>query len=372
MIKILHILATLDKGSGVANVVMNYYRNIDKNRIQFDFLYFVKTEKNYIKEIEKNGGNVFFMEKPSIRGYKKYKNFIHGFFSKHEGTYSAIHLHEAYLNLFVFPVAKKYGIKNCISHVHTTKYSDKKLNSLRNRILCFPLRKQATILMACSKAAGAFYYGSRAIKEKKIIVLNNAILCNIFRFNPTVRENYRQKLKIENKLVVGHVGRFNEQKNHLFLISIFKKVLERNPESVLLLIGNGKLKNMIKKEVIRAGLEDQVLFLGERNDVPYLMQAMDVFILPSLFEGLPVSGIEAQASGLPCVFSDTITREVSINDVLYLGLHEKPEIWAENVYKMALNNIEKNRIIGEVNVKKAGYDIEIQSQLLENFYQKLN
>lgn len=372
MIKILHILATLDKGSGVANVVMNYYKSIDKEKVQFDFLYFVKSDNNYISKIVQSGGRAFYMEKPSILKYLQFKKYINDFFQLHTDEYKAVHLHEVYLNVFLFPIAKKNGINNCIAHVHTTKYSDKKISALRNHILCLPLKQQATTLMACSKAAGAFYYSTRSVKERKVKILNNAILCDVFQFNPGIRKKYREKLKCDNKLVVGHVGRFNEQKNHLFLISIFTELLKKIPNSLLILIGDGPLKNMITEKVIQTGIQNQVLFLGKREDVSALLQAIDVFILPSLFEGLPVVGIEAQASGLPCIFTDTITKEVEISNTKYLSLKEKPEKWAEKISEMAANSSEEERANGVEKIKMAGYDIKEQSKLLECFYQNLD
>ena len=166
MIRILHVVSTLNKASGVMNVIMNYYKNIDRSKVQFDFLYFAVKENTYEKEIKHLGGQVFYIERLQFKKIKKFIRSIDAFFAKHKETYKAIQLHEVYLNLLIFPIAKKYRIKNCIVHVHTTKYSDKRLNAVRNYILCIPIKRNATHFIACSEDAGTFYFGRDYIKRR--------------------------------------------------------------------------------------------------------------------------------------------------------------------------------------------------------------
>lgn len=369
MKRILQIVSSLKKDSGVMNVIMNYYRAINTEKYQFDFLYFTEHEKTFKDEITKLGGKFFFMEKPSIKKWIDTKIWLKNFFEYHQGEYIAIQLHEVYLNELYFPLAKKYGMANCFSYVHATQYSDKKLNALRNYIMCLPLKRNATKLLACSEAAGRFYYGEKAFKENRITVIKNAISCERFQFNDELRVEYRKKLDVDNKFVVGHVGRFNEQKNHAFLIDIFNKIVKKNKDCILFLVGDGPLKQDVQNQVKKLNLEENVKFLGRREDVHALFQCMDVFVLPSLFEGLPMVGVEAQAAGLPCVFSDKITKEISILEcVEYLSLNDSVTKWAEIVLQY---NGFKKKIGSADEVKKAGFDIYIEAQKLENFYKNI-
>lgn len=369
MIKILHVLSRLNKGSGVANVVMNYYKNIDRNKIQFDFLYFIKSDNDYINEIKQYGGNIFFMEKPSITGYRQFKKYINDFFKLNASEYKAVQLHEVYLNGFLFPAAKKYGIKNCIAHVHTTKYSDKKLHALRNRVLCLSLKHEATHYFACSKEAGDFYYGKKLARNGKVQIINNAINYKAYVFNPKIRKLYREKFQFGQKMVVGHIGRFNEQKNHKFLIEIFYELLKRKPESFLVLVGNGPLEYKIKEEVKKRKIQSKVLFLGIRDDVPQIIQAMDIFLLPSLFEGLGIVAIEAQISGLPTIVSDRVPKEAKIlSSFEAVKLSNSPSEWSEIILTKHLNERSSNRRIDETVLGKSRFNIQREAGILEKIY----
>ena len=302
-IRVLHFVSTLGHGSGVMSVIINYYRHIDREKVQFDFLHFVECEDSYADEIKSLGGKIYYVEKPggSLKSLKQ----LNSFFQAHAKEYAWLHNHEVYLTFLLRPISKRYGLEKFIVHCHATKYSDKPLHAVRNGILCLPIRFMKVEMFACSEAAGKFLYGEKMMKAGKVFVMHNAIDCEKFRFRPEVRERFRKEMGLEGKFVIGHVGRFERQKNHEFLIEVFAEVHKKNENSVLLLIGDGSLKDPIRQKVIVLNLEEYVFFLGQRDDVADLLQTMDVFVLPSLYEGFPVSIVEAQANGLVCIASDS-------------------------------------------------------------------
>lgn len=363
-IRILHIVSSLSIDSGVMGVIMNYYRHIDQNKIQFDFLYFLENEKNHKVEIENLGGICYSLPKPSVLSYKEYIKF----FKLKADNYKAVHLHEIYLNSIILPMAKKFGINHLITHSHATEFSDKKLNDIRNKILCLPINRQATIPLACSKAAGYTAYGKKNVDSGKVKIVNNAVNIDKFKFNPNVREKVRSELCIKDKFVIGHVGRFKEQKNHSFLINVFAELKKKRSNSILMLIGDGPLFENIRKKVKSLNIEDSVIFLGRKNNVQDYFQAMDIFILPSLFEGLPVVGVEAQAAGLPIFMSANITREIGLLNYAYIELRQSAEYWADKILSVDNKVVRHNSYLGVV---KAGFDINEESKKLEKFYTNL-
>lgn len=369
MIRILHVVSKLSLNSGVMNVIMNYYRHTDRTKIQFDFLYFEEWNPDFKDEIKNLGGNIFSVNKPSLKHiYRTYKEF-NFFLSNNYAKYTAVHLHEVYLVHFISYFCKKYGIKHLITHAHTTKYSDNPKNALRNRMMCLGLKKSATDYFACSKAAGEFYYGKEAVANGLVKVIPNAIDLEKYKFNQAIREKIRKSLNIEDKFVVGHIGRMAPPKNQKFLLQIFKKVKKERTNSILLMIGNGPLKKEIESEIKRLNLQDSVILLGVRNDVPNLLMAMDVFVLPSLSEGLGIVAIEAQASGLKCILSDKVPVETDMGGAKYISLQTYCKQWAS-----AILNCEKkhNRNSYLSNLIKNGYSIKELVEALQNYYIKLS
>ena len=278
-------------------------------------------------------------------------------------------MHEIYLVNFIRQFYKKYDIKHLITHAHTTKYSDNPKNALRNRMMCLGLKKSATDYFACSKAAGEFYYGKEAVANGLVKVIPNAIDLEKYKFNQAIREKIRKSLNIEDKFVVGHIGRMAPPKNQKFLLQIFKKVKKERTNSILLMIGNGPLKKEIESEIKRLNLQDSVILLGVRNDVPNLLMAMDVFVLPSLSEGLGIVAMEAQASGLKCILSDKVPVETDMGGAKYISLQTYCKQWAS-----AILNCEKkhNRNSYLSNLIKNGYSIKESVEALQNYYIKLS
>jgi len=362
-IRVLHFVSTLSRGSGVMSVIMNYYRHIDRGKVQFDFLHFIACEDSYMDEIRELGGKIYCIDKPgsSFQSIKQ----LNSFFRLHAGEYTWLHNHEVYLTFLLRPIANRYGLEKFIVHCHATKYSDKTLNAARNRILCLPIRLMKVERFACSEAAGKFLYGEKMLKAGKVFIMHNAIDCEKFRFRPEVRERLRKEMGLEGKFVIGHVGRFERQKNHEFLIEVFAECKKEIDSCILLLIGEGSLRSKIEKKVVEKGLKNSIIFLTKRNDMEYLYQVMDLFVLPSLYEGLPVSCLEAQVNGLECIVSRTVTDELkkqTIGSIITMLPLEK-KVWKQNIVSCKIRQTSISQHINNDN-----YDINLQSCRLHSFY----
>lgn len=362
-IRVLHFVSTLSRGSGVMSVIMNYYRHIDRDKVQFDFLHFIACEDSYMEEIRELGGKIYCIDKPgsSFQSIKQ----LNSFFRLHAGEYTWLHNHEVYLTFLLRPIAKRYGLEKFIVHCHATKYSDKTLNAVRNRILCLPIRFMKVERFACSEAAGKFLYGEKMLKAGKVFIMHNAIDCEKFRFRPEVRERLRKEMGLDGKFVIGHVGRFERQKNHEFLIEVFAECKKEIDSCILLLIGEGSLRSKIEKKVVEKGLKNSIIFLTKRNDMEYLYQVMDLFVLPSLYEGLPVSCLEAQVNGLECIVSRTVTDELkkqTIGSIITMLPLEK-KVWKQNILSCKIRQTSISQHINNDN-----YDINLQSCRLHSFY----
>lgn len=369
MIRVLHIVDTLYQKSGIANVIMNYYKNISREKVQFDFLITINKEHTFLNEIKTYGGNIYYMPQLNINNFYSFYKSIDDFFMSHGKEFDIIHSHYNQLDSIIFPIAKKYGIKECISHSHNTKYSDSKIRSIRNWLMCLPLKKNATKWLACSKDAGNFLFGKEFSSSSKSFVLNNAIECQNFVFSKSKRDIKRKELGLENKLVIGHVGRFNKQKNHDFLINVFNKVKEKNNNSVLVLVGDGPLFDDIRNQVTNHDLTEYVIFLGQRKDIADIMQAFDIFVFPSLFEGLGIVLIEAQAADLPCIYSNVIPSEVNIlENNIALDLNDNYDLWASEILRHISHKRRSNVIM---QIEEAGFSIKKEAIKLVNFYMSL-
>lgn len=360
-IRILQVVTIMNCG-GLETMLMNYYRQIDRSKIQFDFMVHREEKGDYDEEIERLGGRIYRM--PQIRpgNYRRYFKSLDGFFVGHP-EYKVVHSHINENSSFVLRAARKAGIPGRIAHSHLSDLGfDLKL----------PFRLYARYYMkdypshffACSKKAGEWLFGKIKTDSNHFTVLNNAVNTSDFTFNETIRNEMRSSLGIKDELVLGHIGRFNKQKNHDFLIDIFKETVRKQPNTILLLIGEGHLQPSIEKKVEQLGLSSKVKFLGLRNDIPNLMQAMDLFLFPSLFEGLPVVLVEAQAAGLRCVISDTITKESDVTGRMdYMSLNQSPEEWAKRILSLTYEHDDTQE-----NLRKSGYDIVSSAQWLSDHY----
>lgn len=366
MIKILVFGITQNPG-GVENVIMNYYRRINKDKIQFDFL--CNTEEvAYEDEILKIGGKIYRITARSV-DRRKYKKELEKFYQAHAGEYNAIWVNVCSLaNIDYLKMAKKYNIKYRIIHSHNSENMDSKLRGILHKINKRFIKRYATDFWACSDEAGRWFFSSQIMNSDSYLVINNAIDTDKYKFNEEVRTQYRKELNIENQFVIGNVGRLHFQKNQEFLIDIFNEINQKIDNVRLLIIGQGEDEGKLKDKVTQLNLEDKVQFLGVRYDIPNLLQSMDVFVFPSVFEGLGLALIEAQASGLQTYASkDVIPSVVKMsNDFQFISLNDKPEEWA----KIILEN-RKNRNKNEeayINIKKSGYDIQEQTRKIEKYF----
>ena len=359
-IRVLHVIGVMNRG-GAETMIMNLYRSVDRAKVQFDFVENTDEKGQFEEEIIKFGGKVFHCSKFNGKNIVEYKKWWDSFFDTHKNEYGFVHGHIGSSAAIYLKSAKDHGIKT-IAHSHNT-YTGKGLKELIYKSVSYPVRNIADCFFACSMKAGTDRYGEKA----KIIVINNAIDTSVFVFEKDIQNLKRKQLNIsEESFVYGHIGRFYDQKNHDFLIDIFKVILYRDPNSYLLLAGDGPLRKDIENRVRELGLTDHVLFLGIRSDIPELMQSMDLMIFPSLFEGLPVTLVEAQASGLRCLISDVISDEAVITDDLItkMSLTQSADAWAEKAIELS----SYNRYAHTEEVKKAGFDIKENAEWLQNFY----
>lgn len=366
MIRVLHSVHKMNMG-GIQSFIMNVYRNIDRAKVQFDFLVSEsESHGDYDEEIKSLGGRIF-----QVPGRKKgiYKHIIdlNDFFKKHP-EYQIVHVHVSSLsNVSVLRVAKKYGVICRIIHSHNTSQGGSPIHKYIHRINQISLKSYATDYFACSDLASRWMFPKVIYENNSVKIINNGIEVDRFLFNKNVRNEFRKKLSVEGKLVIGHIGRFHKQKNHDFLIDIFKELNKTNKNSVLILVGDGELRHNIEDKVRDLGLESDVIFTGVRTDIPELFQAMDMFLMPSLHEGLPVTLVEAQASGLYCLVSDNITKQVNITNLIKnVSLKKKARYWADKI--QALYNIE--RINTKSKIVDSGFSIQEISQELQNYYIK--
>lgn len=362
MIRILHIVSDLDINSGAMNVVMNYYRNIDRSEIQFDFGYFSKMQGTYEAEIHSLGGSAFYLGSPSF--FPKFQKRLQSFFEDHKGDYIAVHCHPIWASEIVAVAAKRTGIKHIIQHSHSTKLGNNMISETRNRVLMCAVGLFATDYAACSEDAAKLLG-----KRSNVRIMHNAIDCERFSFSTENRESIRRQFGVsDTELVIGHVGRFSEEKNHAFLISVFETLLEKHPDSKLVLVGDGPLKEQIENELGRSAISSKVILTGKRTDIPALLSAMDVFVLPSKYEGVPFAVVEAQASGLPCVISSTVTKKIESNLTTYIELTGDYQIWAEAILTAATSESDREH---QETIRKLGYDIKIESKKMQEYYEHL-
>ncbi len=359
--RVLQFVSTLNRNSGVMRVIMNYYTNMNRQHVQFDFLYFIESEDSYADEIHAMGGRTYYIPKPGI-SLKAWRALV-CFFQQHGAAYQWLHNHENYLTVFLYPLAKMCGIRNIAVHAHLTQYSDKKLSALRNRILCLPLKFLPIQKVACSKVAADFLYGS----SRNVYIMRNMVDARQYAYDETKRLEIRCRLNMADEIfVIGHVGRFEPQKNHRFLIELFEQFYHTVPDSRLLLVGSGVLEQEIKGLVLEKKLEQNVIFAGQQTNIADYLSAMDVFVLSSLFEGLPMVALEAQANGLPCVLADTITTETAVTaNVWFYSLNNRNE-WL-NRLQIVNNTKNRQRILSEQDNQKMNMAALVEK--LEQYYE---
>ena len=349
---------------GIESIVMNYYRGIDKNKFQFDFIAPKGSTFPNKDEIEKLGGRIFVV--PKYSHPFAYIKAVRKIFR--ENHYKIVHCHMNTMGIFAMYAAYKEHIPIRILHNHSMINHFFSRSEFKRNILKYVLRTFCKIypshFCACSKAAGDWMYG----KNFSYTIFNNGINVDKFKFNPEIRKSVRAELGLQDKLVVGHIGRFCPPKNHIFLVEIFNNLLSLHDNAVLLLIGEGELLDQVKLKAKQLNIEDKVIFLGKQNDTSKYYQAMDVFCLPSRYEGLPVVAVEAQCSGLPCLFSNYVSKESKILDSTeFLSYDDTLDKWSKTLFELA----NKQRVDGAEQVRKCNFDMQEEAKKLELYYQKL-
>jgi len=367
MIKILQVVNNMDR-AGIETMLMNYYRNIDKTQIQFDFLTHQQDQGAYDDEILALGGKIYHAPRLYPQNYIKYFRYMKKFFQEHS-EYKIVHSHIDSMSFFPIIAAKCARVPIRIAQSHSTSV-DRDYKFLIKKMAQYCLCHSATDYWGCGEEATKFLFGSRIYNSKNYHILHNAVDLISFSYDKRKRNEIRKELAIqEEDFVIGHVGRFIKLKNHKFLINIFKEILRLNSDSKLILVGDGEESDTIRKLVTDEKLQSKVKMLGVRNDVSLLMQAMDVFILPSTYEGLPVVLIEAQASGLFTVVSDAVTSEAKISkDYVKIPLSKTPKEWAKIICDICMKYKRKSN---DELIKSSGYEIKSEANKLTIEYMDL-
>lgn len=350
-------------GGGVEAVVMNYYRHINHSKIQFDFLCDEDSTNIPYEEIESLGGRVILI--PPYQKINKYIKELTKILK--DGNYKIVHSHINTLSVFSLYCAKKAGVPVRIAHSHSTTNKAEWKKNLMKQVLRPFSKVFATDYFCCSELAGRWLFSDKEYDKGNVYLLNNAIDLDKFTYDKKIRNKKRKELEIDDKtILIGHIGRFVAQKNHNFLIDIFNEIHKKNKNTKLVLAGQGPLMENMKNKVTELKLDECVNFLGQRNDANELYQAFDVFLLPSLYEGLPVVGVEAQASGLLCALSDDMTKETKVLDSTYfMSLNNPAEEWADKI----LNSIKSyERKDTKIEITNNGFNIEEEANKLENKY----
>ncbi len=361
-IRVLHSIPGYSIG-GIESLIMSLYRKIDKSLIQFDLLTETQEWLPDFEEITQNGGKVYQLKPFNKKNPFSYFKEIKTFFESHKGEYTVVHNHTVVRAAPILYYAKISGVFCRISHAHTDKFDGNRFIGL-TKFLVRVNNRLSTHYLAASIQAGEFYFSK---DQKPFTVLKNAIDTEVFSYFPEKRELVRRSLNLEDYFVVGHTGRFTYQKNHWKIVDVFAEVSKHLPQSRLLLVGEGPTMEEIKERAKKLGILDQIIFTGARSDVADLLQAMDLFILPSFFEGFCISLLEAQSVGLPCVTSDTIPQEVQITDLITkLNLDDKDTLWADKI----LSYQKFGRRSHHAEIQNAGYSVLTNAQWLTDFYLK--
>lgn len=361
------VFGITDNPGGVEAVIMNYYRCFDAKKVQCDFL--CNTEKvAYEEEIKKRGGKIFRVTARSVDP-ARFKRELTEFFEKNAKNYDVFWMNVCSLaNIEYIKLAKKFGIKRRIIHGHNSENMDSRLRGLLHLFNKKQIAKYATDFWICAYDSLDWFYPKSIKKSGNYKIINNAIDFNTYKFDAKIRNEYRKQEKCGSKTVIGNVGRLHFQKNQMFLLDVFDEYNKLNPDSVLWLVGDGPDKEMLKEKVAKLGLGEKVKFLGSRPDVPKLLQAMDIFLFPSVFEGFGIAAIEAQCAGLPTfTIKDALPNTAKITDKFFELQKTLPgKRWAEIITEQIQSMSDENRRIPHRILVDAGLDIKVEAKKVED------
>lgn len=362
-IRILQIVDNLSTISGVSSMIMNLYRSIDRSQVQFDFLVSETREQSYADEVISLGGHIFYTGNPlSIKSFYRANHNIKSFFQNKSNKYYAVHLHSPTISEFTIRYAKKYGVKHIIVHSHSTMTSTNRVKALVNSILMLHVVKYSNHYWACSNEAARFLYGANYKSLKGFELIYNAVDIDLYKFNPILRKRIRAQLMLDGFIAIAHISNFSPIKNHMFLID----VIQRTPSKYkFIFVGDGPEKEKFEKALKENKCYEKCVFLGRREDVNIILQGVDLVILPSIKEGLPVTIVEAQAAGLPCLISDSITKDVKVNKVDYLFLNAQK--WSDKIMRfIGLSDEKRNEASNQFSLSQ--FNIENESKRVERLY----
>jgi len=363
MIRILHSVSNMDR-AGIETMLMNYYRHMDRNKVQFDFLCNKKKTGAYDEEVKSYGGRIFHTPGLNPAKYLKYLAYMKKLFAMYP-EYRIVEAHNGALGVYALFAARKNHIPIRIFHAHGASITKDWKYPLK--IFCrSQLKKNINYNFTCGIAAAECYFGKSIVAAGDYVLIPNAIEVERFVYNDQTRNKIREEFKLQNKKVIGHVGRFMKQKNHRFLLQVFAKIREKDTDVILVLLGDGELMDDMKEMADKLGIAESVYFVGNVSNVNEWYNAFDVFVLPSIWEGLPVVGVEAQANDLTCIFSDTVTKEIGFSDkAQFISLDADKERWADVI----LNAMQKReRRNNTALITEMHYNIHHEAKLLQERY----
>lgn len=362
MIRVAIVAGKVDSG-GKKNLIMEYYRHVDREKLQFDFICDSDSQSIPKEEIESLGGRVYIISpyQQILKNMADMKKIFK------ENKYPIVHAYNSTMNIFPMMVAKQCGVPVRISESLSMAHA-KDWKTILKKMLRPMSKWFANYYMSCGVDCGKWQFGESFFEKKKVDVFKTVINTQFNAYNPRVREETRKKYGWENNIVIGHIGRFTAQKNSIHMIEIFGAVAKKEPRAMLCLVGDGELKESMMKKIKELGIEKQVDYLGRREDIQQFYNAMDCFILPSLYEGLPVVGLEAECCGLPMFFSTEVTREANACELgHFIALDESVEIWADKILAACRANMPIRRSYAK-EVSKAGFDSESEAMRMQKYY----
>lgn len=368
MKKVLMVAGGMNVG-GLENMLMNFIRYGDNKNIRFDFMLNYEGEHYYSEEIRRYGGTIYTMPRLKPKNIFRYPAEVIKFFIKHKGEYDVLHGNLTSVGMIYLPAAKIFGkIKKRIIHAHYTSTEQNHYERLE-RLMLYPLRFLSDYYFACSDMAGEFCFGKHILNKPNYRMIHNGVDCDKFDYNEQLRAEIRKKMGLDDQFVIINIGRLEEQKNQRYLLKIVEELKKRDIRAKILVAGEGSLRPELEKIIRDKDLGDFVSLLGLRDDMAELMQASDAFILTSLFEGLPVAGIEAQAAGLPCILADTITKELDITgNTKFISLDADIDLWIDAI----ISAMDFKRKSTSDIIKNKGYDIKREAKWLSDFYMSDN
>ncbi len=363
-IRILHVLGSTNLG-GAESRIMDLYRHIDREKIQFDFLVHSSKEGFFEPEIKQMGGNIYYLPSFRVYNYFKYKKACRKFFAGHR-EFKAVQGHMTSTASIYLPQAKKAGIPVTIAHARSAGV-DAGIKGLITKLLRKNLYRKCDYMFACSDLAARAVFGDKRYEEGKTIFVPNAVDTKEFAPDERIRKEIRRQYSLEDSFVIGHVGRFHYAKNHEFLLEVFAEIRMKKANAKLFLLGDGLRREEMETRANELGIDKDVIFAGNKNPVAPFYQAFDAFLFPSRFEGMPGTVVEAQAAGVPCLISDSITAQVKATELVsFLPLTKNAKDWAEEF----LSHVErcKNAEAEQIDLSDTNYDVNYQVKRYEQFY----